>query len=903
MSGEKDPPEENVEDTLALTPKLGSEVHEPAPEPQIPGYRLLQMIGEGGMGEVWLAEQLDPRRRVALKLIKLGMDTKQVLARFESERQALAMMDHPAIARVFDGGTTSTGRPFFVMEYVAGVPITEHCDTHKLSTEARLELLATVCEGVQHAHQKAIIHRDLKPSNILVSLVAGKPQPKIIDFGIAKATGYRLTDKTLFTEIGTIIGTPEYMSPEQADLTGQDIDTRTDVYSLGVLLYQLLTGQLPFASNELRSSSYDELRRKLKEVEPPRPSNRLSTLGNAAAGEAAHNRHTEALELQHLLEGDLDAITMKALEKERNRRYGTPSELSADIARYLRQEPVLARSPSAKYRLGKYIKRHRTGVALSAGLVLLLLGFATSMAVVARRLATERDRANRERDASEKVSAFLSSMLSGIKPEAMGLALWGDLHERVAKARQDAGASDEQVSMALSSFDKALGGVNPTNVALRLLDEQILDRAGKTLERDYANEPRITGSLELTLGKVYLSIGLLKQAESHAKRSFAVRKLELGPTHPDTLRAMSNLALIYERQGRLEDSEKASRETLEGMRRVLGPQNSDTLKTLNNLGLVLEEEGHHEEAERIYRDLLETDIRVFGPDHHDTLAAMNNLAAVYSAEGKYDEAEKLQRATWKGRLRVLGPNAPETLQSSNNLANLQIYQGNYVEAEKLLSETLAIQRRVLGNEHPETLSIMGNLAAAEAADGHYPEAVSLYLGTLEGQRHALGTEHPDTLDTLNGLASTYIQQGLYLKAEAIQLEALSAERRVLGDENSTTLSGEMNLADIYSGERRYLDAEGIAAAIVTTLEKAENADKDIMAAARVTLGRSLVGLKRFAEAEFQLLAAEKISPVMVSTKKRCLDALVELYRQWEAFEPGKGHREMMVKKQNSESSQ
>jgi serine/threonine protein kinase len=399
MSGESKSETTGLEDTLALGLKSTSAVPpEPEAVKRIGPYRLLQLIGEGGMGEVWLAEQVEPlRRRVAIKVIKAGMDTKQVVARFESERQALALMDHPAIAKVFDGGSTPEGRPYFVMEHVAGVPITEHCDTHKLSTQERLELLTEVCEGVQHAHQKAIIHRDLKPSNILVSLVDGKAQPKIIDFGIAKATGYRLTEKTLFTEVGAVIGTPEYMSPEQADLTGQDVDTRTDVYSLGVILYQLLTGELPFGSKELRSSSYEELRRKLKEVEPPRPSTKLSTLGDAAA-DAAAKRHTDPGALHRQLEGDLDAITMKALEKERARRYGTPSELAADIGRHVRNEPVLAQPPSQTYRLRKYVRRHQVGVAVASGLMLLVLGFGVTMGLQARRVARERDRANAERD-------------------------------------------------------------------------------------------------------------------------------------------------------------------------------------------------------------------------------------------------------------------------------------------------------------------------------------------------------------------------------------------------------------------------------------------------------------------------------------------------------------------------
>jgi non-specific serine/threonine protein kinase/serine/threonine-protein kinase len=298
------------------------------------------------MGEVWLAEQTEPvTRRVALKVIKQGMDTKQVVARFEAERQALAMMDHPAVAKVFDAGATPEGRPYFAMEYVKGVPITTHCDRHRLSNAERLKLFMQVCEGVQHAHQKAIIHRDLKPSNVLVSIQDGKAVPKIIDFGVAKATAQRLTEKTVFTQLGVLIGTPEYMSPEQAEMTEQDVDTRTDVYSLGVMLYELLVGALPFDPKELRSGGYDGIRRKIREEDPPRPSTRLSTLGDRSA-ESAKCRQVDLPSLQRQLRGDLDWITMKALEKDRTRRYGSPMELAADVERHLEHRPVLASPPS-----------------------------------------------------------------------------------------------------------------------------------------------------------------------------------------------------------------------------------------------------------------------------------------------------------------------------------------------------------------------------------------------------------------------------------------------------------------------------------------------------------------------------------------------------------------------------
>jgi serine/threonine protein kinase len=339
-------------------------------------YTLMELIGEGGMGEVWLAEQKEPvRRRVAIKLIKSGMDTQEVVARFESERQALALMNHPNIAKVFDGGSTSDGRPYFVMEYVAGLPITAYSDKHKLTTQQRMELFIHVCEGVQHAHQKAIIHRDLKPSNILVSEVDGKPMPRIIDFGVAKATSQRLTDQTMYTHVGAMIGTLEYMSPEQADSAGQDIDTRTDVYSLGVVLYELLVGALPL---DFRKMAFDQAMKILREEDAPRPSTKLRTLGDKSVI-TAQNRGAEIRVLSRLLQGDPDAIVMKAVEKDRARRYATPLDFSADIERYLRNEPILARPASAAYRAKKYVQRHKALVAgVAAVFVVLLAGVIVS---------------------------------------------------------------------------------------------------------------------------------------------------------------------------------------------------------------------------------------------------------------------------------------------------------------------------------------------------------------------------------------------------------------------------------------------------------------------------------------------------------------------------------------------
>jgi non-specific serine/threonine protein kinase/serine/threonine-protein kinase len=367
----------NSEDPETLA-RASSPAHDASGEERRIGpYRLLEKLGEGGMGEVWLAEQTEPvRRRVALKVIKRGMDTEQVVARFSAERQALALMDHPAVAKVFEAGSTPQGRPYFVMEHVRGVPITEHCDRHKLGTRERLALFVQVCEGVQHAHQKAILHRDLKPSNVLVTEQDGRRQPKIIDFGVAKATTQRLTERTVYTELGVLIGTPEYMSPEQAEMTGEDVDTRTDVYSLGVMLYELLVGALPFESRDLRESGYEEMRRKIREQEPRKPSARVTTLSAEHAVESAGRRQTNVPGLVRQLRGDLDWIVMKALEKDRARRYGSPAELAADVERHLGNQPVLAGRPSAAYRARKFVRRHRLGVGVAATGVLVLAGFA-----------------------------------------------------------------------------------------------------------------------------------------------------------------------------------------------------------------------------------------------------------------------------------------------------------------------------------------------------------------------------------------------------------------------------------------------------------------------------------------------------------------------------------------------
>lgn len=674
----------------------------------IGSYHLIQKIGDGGMGEVWLAEQTRPvRRQVALKLVKAGMDTAQVLARFDAERQALALMDHSAIAKIFDGGSTPEGRPYFAMEYVRGDAITQYCDRNRLSVRDRLELFIQLCDGVQHAHQKGIIHRDLKPSNVLVSMADGKPVPHIIDFGIAKAMTQPLTEQPLFTAIGGFVGTVEYMSPEQAELS-VDIDTRTDVYSLGVLLYELLTGTMPFDRKQLRHAGVDEIRRTIREQDPPKPSTRVGT--DATSTATGEQRRLQPAKLVSLLRGDLDWITMRALEKDRARRYQTANELALDVRRYLNDEPVMAGPPSTAYRVRKFARRHRLAVGAAASAVIVLAAFSVVTAIQAGRIARERDRANYEAATSRQISEFLTGLFTVSDPsEARG---------RTITARE------------------------------------ILDKGAHDLEQ-LKDQPELQARLQATIGSVYTSLGVYSGATPLLEQSVATRRRTLGADHPDTLKAVNELANVYWFQDRYADAEPLFLDVVERRTRVLGPEHPDTLKATYDLASLMAKQKRWQEAEALQRTTLEIQRRTLGNDHADTLASLNNLAAFVHGQQRYAESASIGDELVAARRRVLGADHPSTLLSMGNLAVSYELQGDFGRAEQLYLDAIAGQRRILGETHRSTSRARLNLVAMRMKQGRYADAEPLALLAYEGFRQSLGEDNVNTQSAITRIVKMY----------------------------------------------------------------------------------------------------------------------------------------------------
>jgi eukaryotic-like serine/threonine-protein kinase len=811
------------------------------PGSEIGNYKIAEQIARGGMGVVYRAEQQHPvRRAVALKVIKPGMDSEQVIARFEAERQALALMDHPNIARVLDAGTTSAGRLYFVMELVDGLPVTEYCENRQLDLSARLELFVSVCQAIQHAHQKGVIHRDIKPSNVLVTEYDGKPVPKVIDFGIAKAMHEPLTERSMHTQVGAVIGTFEYMSPEQAGSFGEDIDTRTDVYSLGIILYELLAGGPPL---DLRGVAFDEFLRRLRKDDPPKPSSRLRRLDPAVSMEVARKRHSEPRTLARQIRGDLDSIALKALEKDRSRRYGSPADFAADIRRYLRSEAVDAVAPSVTYRARKFAGRHWVAMATIATFVLVLIA-ATAVSV------RQSIRANRETAVAQAVKDFL----------------------------------EDDVLLQASPTTQSGPGAKPDP---HLEVHTALDRAAERIGVKFAGQPEVESSIRDTIGQAYIDLGQYQKAREQLERALALRRKLFGEEDPNTLRTTRRLARTAYLLGNYQEAEELSSRTLAVLRRLLGVENRETLILMNGLANIYKLEGKYDQAERLYGQTLQLRRRVLGPEDPDTLSSMTNLAVAYLNEGKYAQAETIFSQTLETSRRVRGPESPDTLLAMGNLSFVYVDQGKYAQAEALCIQTLEIMHRVIGPEQDNTLLTTELLASVYADQGKYEQAEALFSQTLETFRRVRGPAHPLTLGLLSDFASMYQRQGKYARAAKSVAEALAGQRLALGSDHPDTMSSVSDLALALLSQGKFAESETLAREAVETDRKKRPDDWQYFRA-ETLLGASLAGQKKYAEAEplllegYQGMAArkERIRVAEWYHLDRAQEWIAKLYQAW-----------------------
>jgi eukaryotic-like serine/threonine-protein kinase len=691
-------------------------------------FKLREKLGEGGMGEIWVADQIQHvHRRVALKVIRSGLDSARMLARFDQERQALAVMDHPNIAKVLDAGIAETGQPFFAMELIKGIPITKYCDEAQLSPQQRIELFIPVCQAVQHAHQKGIIHRDIKPSNILVGLYDGRPVPKVIDFGVAKSIGPRLTEHSVYTEFGALIGTLEYMSPEQAELNNLDIDTRSDIYALGAVLYELLTGSVPFSRKDLQSAAFTEMLRIIKEVEPPKPSTKLS--GSGALRSVGVARQTEPKKLIEMLRGELDWIVIKCLEKNRGRRYESASALALDLQRYLSNEPVVAGPPSARYRLRKFFLRNRVLVSVAATILFLLLAgiVGTGIGFVRAEKAhlAEKERAEGERLAKLSAEKRLAQVEKGI--DVLG-AIFENLDPR-AEEKEDR--------------------------PLRMILGDRLDQTAVDLEGEAIGDSLVAARLQDRLARTYLGLGEPAKAVTLFTKALATRQAELGAENPLTLRTESGLAQANYLVGRPLEAIQMFEQVRDVQLRTVGPDDLDTLTTLDALGRVYWLTGETSRAIALLEQVRDSRVKQLGEDNEATLATLESLGGAYTAALKHSEAIAVAEKVLAARVKRHGDDNPVTLAALIGLG--RAYQAGYKmrQAIALFEQARIAVVPKLGPNHPTTLAILYNLAHMYRAFGRTAEAIALGEEVLKRRVMFYGSQHPAALDTMQLLALAY----------------------------------------------------------------------------------------------------------------------------------------------------
>ncbi len=750
---------------------------------QIAAYRIVREIGAGGMGIVYEAIEDRLERRVALKVIRPGFMTPDMLRRFEYEATLLARLEHPGIARIYRADLWNSGtgqQPYFAMEYVEGEKLDEFVKrSHpRLKQRQLIELFQEICQAVQAAHGKGIVHRDLKPDNILIT-TEGKP--KILDFGIARAIDAAAHAGSLHTESGALVGTVPYMAPEQIRGQVDELDHATDVYALGVIGYELLSGRMPYP---VKGCQLPEAARIICENEP-----------------------TQLSSIDSSLRGDIETIVGKALEKQKAERYHTAGELAADLKRHLDYQPITARPPGAWYNLKKFTKRNRVVVTATFVLFIVLLAGIAASVTFALRESRQRNLAQKRADDLKAVTEFQESMLSDIDPRVMGEGIFADIRQRLGQSLQADGKTEQQIKPQLAAFDTIRAQINPTDVARQLLDQNILSKAVAAIDRQFANQPEINATLRERVALVYRVLGMYEPALAQEEKALEMRRRVLGDSHPNTLDSVTNVGAMLRLLGKHVEAEQKLRDAVESSGKTLGGDHSSTLSAMNSLAVLLSAQGRHAEAEALHREILERHRRIRGGEDQHTLISMMNLGAVLISQAKLAEAEPLLRETIEGLRRVKGNDNPYTLAALNHLGELLIRLRRFNDAEPLLQETLQQRRRALGEDHPETIISTGNLGNLFFEQGKYPEAERLLTEALTKSGSARGSDHPTTIGWAHTLGILARKQGKLAEAESILRGVLQERRRLLGEDHEDTLSSLNSLAVVLQTQRKLAEAE------------------------------------------------------------------------------------------------
>ena len=733
---------------------------------QIGPYRLLKELGEGGCGVAYLAEQTAPvRRQVAVKVIKPGMDTRAVIARFEAERQALALMDHPNVAKVLDAGATREGRPYFVMELVRGIKITEFCDQCHFTVAERLSLFIQVCQAIQHAHQKGIIHRDIKPSNVLVTMYDGLPLAKVIDFGIAKATQGRLVDQTLHTELEQIIGTPAYISPEQAAPAQAAADTRSDIYSLGVLLYELLTGNTPFDVHELAQASVERLRERLRTEEPPRPSRRLNSLESELLTQVSIRRGTTATKLMKQIRDDLDWIVMQCLEKEPSRRYQALNELIADIGRYLRHEPVLARPPSLIYNVRKLARRNRyafVAALMTAAFVFFITAFAVTMTIQAQRIATERDRTQQERERAQKVS-----------------------------------------NVALNLF----GVADPfQNLANDVSGLAVLDEAAKSIARELHDQPDARARLLQAVGRAYVRRSQFKPGIDYLREAVDLVSKTRG-AEDETLAAMVDLSLALRMNGDLRAAREAIASAEHLAKRHRMERSAGYARLLLNRGRIKLTESHILAARADFERSLRLHNNVIGAHSVDVAEVLGELSTTFIWTDDFAQAEHAAKNAIAIYDMVAPPMWPDRVRAEVALAEALYLQNRLDDAEPILVTACRKTIELFGRNSAQAADVLDMLAVVRYSQGRFAEAERYSRDAVGSARIAYGDGHAAHGNMATTLARTLIERKKYDEAERMLREAIQILMTALPPDHQYIASAEYWLGELLLTTNRVAEAE------------------------------------------------------------------------------------------------